>query len=927
MIERWENKKIYEKILEAHKDDPKYVLHDGPPYANGNIHLGTAMNKIIKDMIIKSRSMSGHLAPYVPGWDCHGLPIEHQVDVELGDKKNTVSAAEKRKLCREFASRFIDIQRAEFKRMLVLGEWDNPYITMNFRYEANIARELGKFVEKGSVYRADKPVWWCPYHKTALAEAELEYEKHTSPSIYVGFPWDPQKGDENEAKKKLQNIVDENGPVNFVIWTTTPWTIPGNMAIALHPELDYVAVSWEGKVYIIAEGLANVTFAAVGMEGQKVVGRFKGSDLEGQVAKHPLYDRDSVVVLADYVTLEAGTGCVHTAPGHGRDDYVTGMRYGLEIYSPVNEEGKFTDDVEFFAGQFVFHANKNVIAKIEEMGHLLHQEQYEHYYPLCWRPHKMENGKTTKEPVLSRATPQWFIGMEENDLRKKALEWIEKTDWDPDWGEGRIHNMIEHRPDWCISRQRVWGVPIVAFHCKECDEILLDHEVIFHVADIFEKEGADAWFIRTEEELLPKGTKCKKCGANNFKKDQNILDVWFDSGVSYACVCEDRDYLGSPVDLYLEGSDQHRGWFHSSLLCSVGTRGHAPYKGVLTHGYTVDAKGKKYSKSSGNYIPMEKLLQNYGAEILRMWVASENFRNDVRVSMEILAGISQSYRKVRNTLRYMLGNLKDFDPKKDAVALDEMLPLDRWMLSRVEKFRRKALGAYAKNEFHAIYHGLNQLCTVDLSSLYFDLTRDRIYCEMPDGKKRRSAQTATFLALDAINKLMAPVLAFTAEEVYDNMPGKDPDIESVHCLNFNDIEDTWLNEDLKEWVSKILAFQEEVNKVLDHGQKNKIIGHPNDAKVTLSASPEDMAFLKDVDIKAGEGEDLARMFRVSCLVLSDETVEGTKSEEIEGLVVKLEKAAGDKCERCWLFSDELGKDEAHPNLCPRCTGVVNKLES
>lgn len=927
MVRRWEEKKTYQAVLAVHSGDPKFVLHDGPPYANGNIHLGTAMNKILKDMVVKCRAMAGRLTPYVPGWDCHGLPIEHQVDLELGNKKDTVSPAEKRKLCRAYAEKYLSIQREEFKRMLVLGEWERPYVTMDFRYEANIAREFGKFVRAGAVYRADRPVWWCPYHKTALAEAELEYEKHVSPSIYVTFPWWPEKAPENPTTAKLRELAAGHGPVHFVIWTTTPWTIPGNLAIVVHPEYDYVAAAWQGKVYLLAEGLANAAFLAAGMEGAKVAGRFKGAELEGQVARHPLYERDSLILLADYVTLEAGTGCVHTAPGHGREDYETGLKYGLPVYSPVDESGRFTSDVEFFAGMFVFDANPKVTEKLRQAGHLLHESEFEHDYPNCWRTHERPDGTWKKEPVIARATPQWFISMEKNDLRRKALAEIKKCRWDPEWGEERISGMIENRPDWCISRQRVWGVPIVAFHCEDCGEVLLEADLVFHVADIFEREGADAWYERSVEELLPAGVQCRKCGGRSFRKDDNILDVWFDSGVSYACVCEERDYLGSPCDLYLEGSDQHRGWFHSSLLCAVGTRGHAPYRMVLTHGYTVDAEGKKYSKSSKNFIPMETLLQDYGADVLRMWTASENFRNDIRVSAEIMEGISQTYRKVRNTLRYMLGNVADFDPERDALPLSALLPLDRWILSRVEHFKRRALAAYEKFEFHIIYHGLNQLCTVDLSALYFDLVRDRLYCEGPESKERRSAQTAIWLALDTVLRLMAPVLAYTAEEVYDYFPAGRGKAESVHCLNFPLPEEAWLDERLEKRMERVFRFQAEVNKVLDAAQKQKLIGHPNDAKLILAAEEEDRRFLQEVDAEWRGGENLARLFRVSQVLLSGESGEGWVSEEIPGLFIALRRAEGGKCERCWLYSPHRGVDPGHPTLCPRCTRVIRQKES
>ncbi len=944
MVERWQRENVYQAVLQAHERDPKWVLHDGPPYANGSIHLGTAMNKILKDMIVKSRAMSGHKAPYVPGWDCHGLPIEHQVDVMLGEKKETTPPEEKRRLCREYADRFIRVQREEFKRMLVLGEWDNPYVTMDFAYEANIAREFAKFVAAGSVYRADRPVWWCPFHKTALAEAELEYQSETSPSIYVRFPWLADKSGEGESRGRLQKIASEHGPVYFVIWTTTPWTIPGNLAIAVHPEFDYVAAAWQGSVYVMAEGLANHTFAATGMEGAKVVERFTGAELEGQVTGHPLYGRDSVVVLADYVTLEAGTGCVHTAPGHGREDYETGLKYGMPIYSPVDEAGRFSEEVEFFAGEFVFDANEKVVEKLRELGRLMHAGELEHDYPYCWRPHEKPDGSTRKEPVISRATPQWFLSMEMNGLREKALQEIRKTKWDPAWGEERIFGMVENRPDWCLSRQRVWGVPIIAFLCKDCGEALLDHEVVLHVADIFEEQGASAWYTMSSDELLPEGKTCPGCGGRDFDKDPNILDVWFDSGVSFACVCEARDYLGSPCDMYLEGSDQHRGWFHSSLLCAVGTRGQAPYRQVLTHGYTVDAEGKKYSKSSGNYIPMEKLLEEFGAEVLRMWTASENFRNDIRVSRQILSGISQTYRKVRNTLRYMLGNLSGFDHEKHALPVGELLPLDQWMLSRVEGFKRRALDAYERNEFHLIYHGLNQLCAVDLSALYFDLARDRLYCEPEGSGQRRSAQTAIWLALDAVLRLMAPVLAYTAEEVYDHLPGDDK-AKSVHCLNFPEPDDSLLDEELEEKFRVLFNIQYVVNQYLDMAQKDKMIGHPNDADLVIKKAEDDeeFKFLKKMEdyLKASGGEELKHMFRVSNIELKTvpqqdlkhKNIVGSKTEEPitasgyspEGELIEIKRAKGEKCERCWVYSQETGIDPEHPAICPRCTRVMKGL--
>ena len=923
-LDHWRRLGLWRRLREAARGREPFILHDGPPYANGHLHTGTALNKFLKDVVNRSQQMLGRDANYVPGWDCHGLPIEWQIEQryrQQGKDKDAVPIVEFRKECRDFASHWIEVQKAEFQRLGVAGDWEQPYTTMAFAAEAGIYRELARFLLDGSLYRGKKSVLWSVVEKTALAEAEVEYHDHTSTTIWVRFPlarW---------SRPELEGATP-------VIWTTTPWTIPGNLAIAVHPDFDYVAAAWQGNVYIMAEGLANRVFLEAGMEGAKVVGRFKGASLERQVCRHPLYNRDSVVLLADYVTLDAGTGCVHTAPGHGREDYETGMKYGLPVYSPVDEEGKFTKDVEFFAGKFVLDANQDVIAKLKELGNLVAASEFEHDYPNCWRNHPRPNGKFGKEPVIARATPQWFISMEKNDLREKALAEIKRVQWDPEWGQERIYNMIENRPDWCISRQRVWGVPIVAFHCKKCGEVLLDADVVFHVADIFEKEGADAWFTHSAEELLaglPEGKRTCKCGSAEFTKDNAILDVWFDSGVSYACVVEDRKLAGNDpaatCEMYLEGSDQHRGWFHSSLLCSVGTRGQAPYKVVLTHGYTVDAEGKKYSKSSGNYIPMDELLKEFGAEVLRMWTASENFRNDIRVSKEIMNGISQAYRKVRNTIRYMLSNLYDFDPTKDLLPVKDLLPLDRWMLHQFEENKRKWLAAYKKWEFHVIYHGLTQFCTVDLSALYFDLARDRLYCETATGNKRRSAQTAIYLMAEELIRLMAPVLAYTAEEARDNLPGNDPAVKSVHCLNFPAPHDEWLAPEVNAWMDDVLGLQEEVNRQLDPKQKEKVIGHPNDAEVTIKATAERAAALRALDQKAGEGENLSRLLRVSAVkieetgvdvltpLLAQQTVEGQTPLEF----VEVKKAPGGKCQRCWFFSEQLTDD-----ICPRCAGVIGK---
>jgi isoleucyl-tRNA synthetase len=913
LLQKWESGKVYEKMLEARRGKPKYVLHDGPPYANGHIHLGTGLNKILKDIVVKSRAMAGFYTPYVPGWDCHGLPIERQVEVELGKKKSEVSALDFRKLCREYAAKFLDIQRNEFKRLMVLGQWDKPYITMDYKYEAVIAREFGKFVSKGSVYLGKKPVYWCSTCKTALAEAEVEYKEKTSPSIYVRFRWQKDKGKDAAAYSRFLQL-EEKAPVYIMVWTTTPWTIPANLAVALKPDFDYVAARARDCIYILAEGLASLVMAHLGIKFE-VIDKFKGKEIERLVFKHPLYERDSVAILADYVTLDAGTGVVHTAPGHGQEDYESGMEYGLEVYSPVDDEGRFTKDVEFFAGQFVFDANRNVNQKLKEAGALLKEEPITHSYPHCWR---------SKDPIIFRSTPQWFISMEKNGLRQKALEAIRAVRWDPDWGQERIYKMIETRPDWCISRQRVWGVPIIAFHCKHCGEVVLDAELVERVAGLFEKYGCDVWFERSEKELLPSGFKCPKCQGGDFIKEDDILDVWFDSGVSYAAVCEPDPELGLPVDLYLEGSDQHRGWFHSTLLCAVGTRQKPPYKTVLTHGYVVDGEGKKLAKSAGNYIAIDELVAKYGAEIIRMWVAAENFRNDVRVDYDILDSIVKTYRKVRNTIKYLVGNLHDFDPEKEMIAREKMFLIDRWLLARTEEFKRRVKQAYEHCEYHLVYHLLNNFCAVDLSAIYIDIVRDRLYCESKSGRPRKSSQSALFCALDAMVRLMAPVLSFTAEEAYAVMPVRGERKSSVFLLDFPEERNEWLDEKLLEQMDKFFKVRNEAFKVLDQAQKDKNsgVGHPLDAEIQLQAPPKLKAFLEQFNsVSAGE-EDLARLFLVSSVRLVDKLSRGIESAEFEGLAVNLVKAPGEKCQRCWTYGKLTGKEHKFPEVCPRCLEVL-----
>src|SRR5512145_79294 len=840
ILARWEKTGLYRRMVEARRGNGKFVLHDGPPYANGHIHIGHALNKILKDVIVKYRSLSGAWSEYVPGWDCHGLPIEHQVDKDLGREKEVVSTAEKRRLCRDYAAKFIDIQREEFKRLGVLGDWENPYRTMTFDYEAGILREFGRFVERGAVFQGTKPVYWCVTCRTALAEAEVEYADHASSSIHVKFPFvdPPEKIHPSLAGKK----------VFFVIWTTTPWTIPSNLAVALHPDFPYVALEAGGEVYVVAEGLADRFVEETGLAGARRLASFGAAHLERLRCGHPFAGRDSILVLGDYVTLEAGTGCVHTAPGHGREDYETGLKYGLPIYAPLDDAGRFTGDVPFFAGMQVFEANPRVNAKLAEAGALLREEKVTHSYPHCWR---------CKNPVIFRATKQWFISMDKTGLRANALSEIRKVRWIPAWGQERIEGMIANRPDWCISRQRAWGVPIAIFQCAGCGEYLLDRELIDHVAGFFEKEGADAWFARDVKELLPAGASCPACGGKEFRKETDILDVWFDSGVSYACVCEGKENLGVPVDLYLEGSDQHRGWFHSSLLAAVGTRQFAPYRAVLTHGFVVDGKGEAMHKSKGNVIAPEEIIRRNGAELLRLWVAAEDYRDDVRLSKDILDRLTEAYRKIRNTIRFLLGNLDGFSPERDSVATERMLEMDRYALILFRRLSEKVLRAYESYEFHLIFHAVNNFCAVDLSSFYLNVLKDRLYCSKADDPARRSAQTALFEITRGLLSLLAPVLSFTAEEAWGYAPAFPGKPESVFLSDLPEPVDPPGAEEIASRWERILALRAEIAQPLEAARKEKTIGSDQDALVTVSPGPFADLFathlreIKDVLIVSG----------------------------------------------------------------------------
>jgi len=896
ILAAWQQGDLYGTIAKAGKGKPRYVLHDGPPYANGHIHIGHALNKILKDIILKSKRMQGFDAPYVPGWDCHGLPIELQVEKNLGSKKHETTKLQMRKQCREYAEKFVHVQRAEFERLGVLGDWDRPYLTMSYDYEGITARELARFAENGGLYKGKKPVHWCSSCVTALAEAEVEYADKTSPSIYVKFLL------QDDISTAVPALAGKR--VSLVIWTTTPWTIPANLAVALHPELEYVALETGGEVLVVAEGLKDAFMAATGVQGN-VIATFRADILYRKRCRHPFYDRDSIVLLGEHVTLDAGTGCVHTAPGHGQEDYELALVEGLDIYNPVDNRGRYIQSLEFFGGQFVFDANASVMEKLQEVGALVAQGSVEHSYPHCWR---------CKKPIIFRATEQWFISMEKNDLRQKALAEIDRVSWVPKWGRERIHGMIENRPDWCISRQRSWGVPITAFYCTECGEILADGAIMHHVADLFMEGGADLWYEKEATELLPPGTVCPQCGKSTFEKEMDILDVWFDSGVSHAAVLENRPELGSPANMYLEGSDQHRGWFHSSLLASVGTRGTSPYREVLTHGFVVDGAGRKMSKSVGNVVAPEEVIRKYGAEILRLWVAAQDYRDDVRISQEILTRLAEAYRRIRNTCRYLLGNLYDFDPATDMVPFGEMPELDRWALHQLEVLKEKVLTAYNEYEFHVLYHAVNGFCTVEMSAFYLDIIKER-YTSRKDSPERRSAQTVMYLVLESLVRLMAPVLSFTADEVWGYMPKRAE--ESVHLAAFPALCPERKDEALVERWARLMAVRGEVSKALEQARVQKTIGHSLDAAVTLAAEPDLLAFLKEY---AGE---LATIFIVSKVELAAEIAgEFMVAEGVKGLRISVAAAPGDKCERCWHYDEGIGGDGEHPTLCPRCVAAV-----
>ncbi|MGE5330088.1 MAG: isoleucine--tRNA ligase [Deltaproteobacteria bacterium] len=894
ILKQWEEKNIYKMQMEKNKDKPTYILHDGPPYANGDIHIGHALNKILKDVVVKYKALRGYRTPYVPGWDTHGLPTELRAIKALNINRQEISPVELRKLCKEFVLGYVDKQREQFKRLGLIGDWDNPYITLDPKFEAKQIEVFGEMAKKGYIYKGLRPVYWCADCETALAEAEIEYAEDKNKSIFVKFEVKDDKGLFAGVKEK----------VYFVIWTTTTWTLPGNMAVCLNADFDYALVKANNEVYVMAEELAEGVMKQATTTSYEILKRFKGSELEGIKCKHPFFDRESVVINGEHVTLEAGTGCVHTAPGHGQEDFQVCQKYGIEVVVPVDDKGVMNELAGQFKGLFYKKANKAIYEELVSTGHLFAEAEVVHQYPHCWR---------CREPILFRATKQWFASI--NGFREQALEAIKSVKWIPGWGEERITNMVRDRGDWCISRQRYWGLPIPIFYCADCDEVLLNDQTINTVKKLFGEKGSDVWYQMEAKDILPVGTKCK-CGCTSFTKEKDIMDVWFDSGSTHETVLETRDDLSWPADMYLEGSDQHRGWFQSSLLTAVATRGTAPYKTVLTHGYTVDGEGKKMSKSLGNGVDPLEIIKEFGADVLRLWVASADYQNDVRVSKEIIKQMSEVYRKIRNTARFILGNISDFEPDFHSVQYSELQEIDKWAIMKVNKLIKRVTEAFENYEYHIVYHSIHNFCVVDMSNFYLDIIKDRLYTSKADSIDRRAAQTAMYEILDVLVRMLTPMLAFTTEEIWQYMPHrKSHDKESILLNEWPVVNEKYIDEKLEEKWNKILDIRSDVSKALEVARTEKIIGHSLNAKVTLYADEKNFAFLDGIK------DELVTIFIVSAVELAKGSG-GLAKGELTGLEIKVENAPGEKCERCWMYSESVGKDAGHPTLCGRCAGTV-----
>ncbi|NLN81341.1 MAG: isoleucine--tRNA ligase [Clostridiales bacterium] len=900
MLEEWEKKRLYDRLMEKNEGKPVWVLHDGPPYANGDIHIGTAMNKIIKDIIVRYRNMAGYKAPFVPGWDTHGLPIELKARAKAGvEKAVQMSPAELRAICREFALGYVDDQREQFKRLGILGEWDNPYLTLSPEFEARQVEVFGEMALKGYIYKGLKPVYWCPECETALAEAEIEYSEDPCYSVYVKFPVADDRG-------ILAKAGVDPKRTSFIIWTTTTWTLPANTAICLGPKFIYNVIECDGEYYIMAEELYEQAMAAAGKTDYKVVATFKGAELEYIKAQHPFLDRESLIILGDHVTLESGTGCVHTAPGHGVDDFNVCKKYeDIPVVVPVDNRGRMTEQAgAVCAGMTTTDANKAIAKHMEATGSLFAIKKIVHQYPHCWR---------CKEPVLFRATEQWFCSVE--SFKEDAIKAIRSVKWMPAWGEERMVSMVRERSDWCVSRQRLWGVPIPIFYCEDCKKPVIERDFINAVSALFRKEGSDGWYKHSADEILPQDAKCPYCGGVHFRKEKDIMDVWFDSGSSHFAVLETRPYLKWPSDLYMEGGDQYRGWFQSSLLTAVACKGDAPYKAVLTHGWTVDGEGRKMSKSLGNVIVPGQVVKEYGADILRLWVASIDYRVDVRLSKDVLKQLSEAYRKIRNTARFILGNISDFNPDTDMVPDDKLEEIDRWAMMRLDRLTAQVNAAYESYEFHDAFHKIHNFCVVDLSNFYLDVLKDRLYVEKADSLTRRAAQTVIYRLLGALTRLLAPILAFTAEEIWSFMPhGSGDDAESVL---FNEIPKPGFfdvdNDFLAKW-ERINALCSDVKKALETARTDKVIGSSLDASVTLHCKGETLDFVRSVS------KILPAVLIVSQLVVAEDEG-GDFKGDFEGLGVTVAHADGEKCARCWTYSDTVG-NSSHGDLCDRCAAIV-----
>lgn len=885
----WDDIDIYQKVQERTASRPKFILHDGPPYANGDIHIGHALNKVLKDMIVRFKSMNGFDSPYVPGWDTHGLPIEHAIIKNEKIDRHKVGAAEFRERCAEYAYSYVDRQRGQFRRLGVRGDWENSYITLKPEYEARQIRVFGEMAKKGYIYKGLKAVYWSPSSETALAEAEIEYHDKRSASIYVKFAV-------VDGKEKLAQDV------KVVIWTTTPWTLPANLAIAINPELEYSVVEVGTEKLLLASGLLESVSSMLGWDNFNVVQTYKGEELEGVVCQHPFYERTSPVLLGEHVTLDAGTGCVHTAPGHGEEDFNLGQKYGLPVLCPVDDKGHFTKEAPGFEGLFYDDANKIITEKLKEVGALLHLNFITHQYPHDWR---------SKQPVIYRATEQWFASID--GFRNELLKAIKEVKWVPAWGEQRLHNMVADRNDWCISRQRVWGVPIPIFFCRDCNAEIINDETIDHVANLFRKEGSQAWFTKDVSELMPMDSQCPKCGTAEFRKETDIMDVWFDSGSSHESVLNEREQLAWPADLYLEGSDQYRGWFNSSLSTAVAVHGRAPYKGVLSHGFVLDGEGRKMSKSLGNVVIPAEVMNKLGADILRLWVASVDYTADVRISDKIMTQIAEVYRKIRNTFRFLLGNLEGYNPTQDRVSYEDMPELDQYVLIKMQRVIEQALKAYDQYQFHTVFQAVHNFCTIDLSQFYLDVSKDRLYTEGPNSMERRAAQTVMYDVLVDLVKLIAPILPHTADEVWKYIPGVD-----AISAQLTDMPKPMgnLNSSLEEKWDQLREVRDDVLKALEEARRLKVIGHSLGASVHLYPNETTAVLLQKFP-------RLDELFIVSEVQIHLEAAPDN-AVKFENIAVMVEQAAGEKCERCWIVTPEVGKDEAHPSICPRCASVVHE---